>query len=136
MCPQPLDHGRQEGPPRRAFGTCGRPLAPTLDEIAIAPGLSTRCRLTPAAKGLIAESQATIWLIEHLLDVWTPANVQHRADLGVGVCGRLLRLQVKAASYNRQRRYYKVSFRRGRNGRSVRYTTAEIDYFVIYCGGL
>lgn len=90
----------------------------------------------PHIKGAVAESRAAVWLCENGYDVWKPYSPHHRCDLGVVRDQRITRLQVKAASYNPARKYFHVGFNKWHHGNIGPYAEGEIDFFVVYCGGL
>jgi hypothetical protein len=76
---------------------------------------------------------AVAWLAAHGLEVWLPASDHHRADMGVVVDGKLLRVQVRTATYLPARRRYRARLTRRVGARAVPYAVGEVDFFLIVC---
>lgn len=95
-------------------------------------------RLDSTVKGTVAENYTKNRLAELGFDVWEPVAQNHRTDLIV-VCGNeALRIQVKSATYDPAHRRFRANTTRRRRGSGIRrhHEEEDVDFFVIYCGGL
>lgn len=83
-------------------------------------------------KGSIAESYVALRLAEMGFDIWTPYMNNHKADLAVLVGDRLVRIQVKTATFDLRRERFRVMLTtRDRNGKHINYKPESQDFFII-----
>lgn len=85
------------------------------------------------ATGAISEALTAVKLTALGFDVWKPFLDRHRSDLGVFVNGRLVRIQVKTASYDEKTKRFRVPLKTKRKGEHLRYPVGAFDFFVIKC---
>lgn len=95
-------------------------------------------RLPSAMKGTIAEAYVKNRLAELGFDVWEPFGQNHVTDLIVVNDNKICRIQVKSATYDIKTKAFRANVTRHRRGSSgvTPYLLEQVDYFVIYCGGL
>lgn len=71
-------------------------------------------------KGSIAESYVALRLAELGFDIWTPYMNNHKSDLAVLIGDRLVRIQVKTATFDlRRERFRAMLTTRDRDGKHV-----------------
>lgn len=88
-------------------------------------------------KGTIAENHVKNRLSEMGFDVWEPFCQNHKTDLLILDGQRLLRVQVKSATYDKKTKAFRANVTRHRRGGGIsRYTLTDVDFFIVYCGGL
>jgi len=93
--------------------------------------------LDSTVKGTIAETHVKNRLSELGFDVWEPFCQNHKTDLFILHGRSILRIQVKSATYDRQTKAFRANVtRHRRSGKVTLYTVEDVDFFVIYCGGL
>lgn len=91
----------------------------------------------PKMKGSIAESYVALRLAELGFDIWMPYMNNHKADLAVLVRQRLVRIQVKSATFDlRHERFRAILTTRDREGKHVKYQPDSQDFFIIKPEGL
>lgn len=83
--------------------------------------------------GAIAESKVISRLMEEGFDVWRPAIANHRADAAVFVGGKMVRLQVKAAGYDKKTSRYRSLLATKKNGEIKKYSEDEFEFFIVKC---
>ncbi len=90
--------------------------------------------LDSKVKGTIAEDFVRARLAQEGFDVWTPYMNNHRSDVGVLVNGRLLRIQVKSASYDRESKRFRAMLQtRDKKKNHIAYRKDELDFFIVFC---
>jgi hypothetical protein len=88
-------------------------------------------------KGTIIEGNVKNKLAELGFDVWIPYMNNHKADLGLLIDGRLIKLQVKSATYDpTTKRFRSMLQTRDRDGNHIKYKSADVDFFIVQCAGL
>lgn len=88
-------------------------------------------------KGTIIEGNIKNKLAEKGFDVWCPYMNNHKADFGVLVGGRLLRIQAKAATYDTETKRFRAALQtRDKNKRHIKYKPEDVDFFIVQCAGL
>lgn len=93
--------------------------------------------LDSLAKGTITEGHVKNKLLELGFDVWMPCINNHKADLAVFVRGRLLRIQVKCATYDAQTKRFRTMLQtRDKAGNHIGYQDGVVDFFIVYCPGV
>lgn len=93
--------------------------------------------LDTGIKGTIAESHVTTRLSELGFDVWVPYRHNHTTDLLVIQGKSILRIQVKSGTYDARTKSFRANItRRRRGGKAGNYSLDDVDFFIIYCGGL
>lgn len=93
--------------------------------------------LESTAKGTIAEGYVKNRLAELGFDVWEPVTQNHQTDLIILLASRVVRVQVKAATYDTKRKRFRANLsRRRRGGGASRYDPGAVDFFIVYCAGL
>ena len=133
---------RRFGLPIKGRGTKGSRVKPTITEaIDDSPLLAFKAdwdRLDSTVKGAIAESYAKVRLAEQGFDVWEPVAQNHRTDMIILFGRSMLRIQVKSATYDPKTKRFRANTTRHRRGAKERrfHDNGDVDYFVIYCGGL
>ena len=61
----------------------------------------------------------------------------HKVDLGILSNGRLIRIQVKSASYDKVYKKFRPQLQtRDKEGKHINYKDMDIDFFIIQCAGL
>lgn len=95
-------------------------------------------RLDSTVKGSISENHVKTRLSELGFDVWEPFCQNHRTDLIIFSGQRILRIQVKSATYDIKLKSFRANVTRRRRSmeRVGRYELEDVDFFIIYCGGL
>lgn len=94
-------------------------------------------RLDSTVKGSISEGFVKVKLASLAFDVWEPATQNHRTDLLVLFGRRVLKLQVKSASYDPPTKSFRTNLTRHRRGGShPNYVEEDADFFLVYCAGL
>jgi hypothetical protein len=88
--------------------------------------------LDSRTKGTLAELRAASILLETGFDVWRPLVRSSEADLAVLVGRRLVRVQVKAATYDLANDHYRAALTRGRH---KAYAPGMFEIFMIICPG-
>ncbi len=88
-------------------------------------------------KGAIVENYVVCKLAELGMDVWRPILSSHKSDMGIFMEGRLVRIQVKTASYDPKLKRFRAMLQtRDKHGKHIRYTKGTVDFFVVYCPGI
>lgn len=91
----------------------------------------------PKMKGTIAESYTMLRLAELGFDIWLPYMNNHRADLAVLQNGRLIRIQVKSATFDlRSDRFRAMLTTRDKTGKHIGYLPETQDFFIVKCEGV
>jgi len=94
-------------------------------------------KLPSTMKGTIAETYAKNRLAELGFDMWEPFGQNHVTDLIILRGNKLHRIQVKSATYDKKTKAFRANVtRHRRGGKMTSYTLDDVDFFVIYCGGL
>jgi hypothetical protein len=94
-------------------------------------------KLDSTVKGTIAEMHVKTRLSELGFDVWEPFCQNHKTDLFILHERSILRIQVKSATYDLKTKAFRANVtRHRRGGRKTSYTLEDVDFFIIYCGGL
>lgn len=95
-------------------------------------------RLDSTVKGSISETHVKTKLAELGFDVWEPFCQNHRTDLVVFVGPKIIKIQVKSATYDIKIKSFRANVTRRRRSARRRgdYNLADVDFFVIYCGGM
>lgn len=123
---RPLSHPRYKDP-----------VLPQLDEEHLIQRKRQWDTLTTQAKGTVAEYAVANRLVELGFVVWMPFVANTAADLAVSVDGRVLKIQVKCATYDPKYRRFRVMLvTRDRDGKRIGYADDAIDFFLIYCPGV
>jgi transcriptional regulator with XRE-family HTH domain len=106
----------------------------------IPPALSTEqmaAKTSSLTLGCLTEMQVAIRLTTLKFEVWTPFIERQRSDLSVRVDNRLVRIQVKTATYDEKNRRFRVSLTtKNGHGQHVPYRHQEFEFFIIKCFGL
>lgn len=90
--------------------------------------------LDSKVKGTIAESCIKGRLAETGFDVWLPYMNNHKADMGVCQLGRLIRIQVKSATYDLPAKRFRAMLQtRDKEGNHIAYSLDDIDFFIVFC---
>jgi SAM-dependent methyltransferase len=128
----------REGLSIRQRGTRVKPvIAQAIDDSAILESRRDWNDLESTVKGTIAEGYVKNRLSELGFDVWLPATQNHKTDLLIVQGQQIIRIQVKAATYDKDRKRYRVSLSRHRRNRDyATYSNGDVDFFIVYCGGL
>jgi hypothetical protein len=85
-------------------------------------------------KGQISESYVLAKLAEAGFDVWKPYMNNHKADLGVIIDNRLIRIQVKTATFDETSdRFRGSTTTKDKNGNHISYDGNLIDFFIFVC---
>ena len=88
-------------------------------------------------KGTIIEGNVKNKLAELGFEVWMPYMNNHKADLGIIVTCKLLRIQVKSATYDPPtKRFRSMLQTRDKHGKHIKYNASDVDFFIIQCAGL
>lgn len=91
-------------------------------------------------KSDIAESAVTTELLKRSFRVLRPVGDRLSYDLGIDLEGKLVRIQVKRAWYNKRARYYTVDARRTKTNRRRMlrqcYKASDFDFAIIYIADL
>jgi PD-(D/E)XK endonuclease len=95
-------------------------------------------KLESTVKGSISENHVKTRLSELGFDVWEPFCQNHRTDLIVFSGQRIVRIQVKSATYDIKIKSFRANVTRRRRSmeRVGYYEMEDVDFFIIYCGGL
>ncbi len=94
-------------------------------------------KLDSKMKGTITEGYVANRLAEAGFDVWKPFMDNHKADMGVLKDGRLIRIQVKSATYDiPTKRFRTILKTRNAHGKHVEYEDGTIDVFIVFCPGI
>ena len=91
-------------------------------------------------KADIAESAVVTELLKRGFRVLRPIGDRLAYDLGIDFHGRLVRIQVKSAWFNTERKCYSVDVRRTKTNRRhmlrARYNSNDFDFAIIYIADL
>lgn len=95
-------------------------------------------RLDSTVKGSISETHVKVKLSEIGFDVWEPFCQNHRTDMIIFSGQKSVRIQVKSATYDVKTKAFRANVTRHRRTAETRgdYSLADVDFFMIYCGGL
>lgn len=94
-------------------------------------------QLDSKVKGVVVENYVANKLAELGFDVWKPMMNNHTADLGVWLSGRLIRIQVKAATYDPVTKRFRCSLQtRDKHGKHICYQPTSVDFFIVFCPGV
>lgn len=87
-------------------------------------------------KGEVAENYVKNRLLELGFEVWVSITPNSKSDMAV-VCpssGRLIRIQVKCATYvETDKRYRAIITTKDKRGEKVKYRSDDIDFFIVFC---
>lgn len=115
----------------------GQGIVAGIDDAALSEFKRKWDALDSTVKGTISENYVKTRLAEKGFDVWEPATQNHRTDLIILVGQRVVRLQVKTATYDLATKCFRANFSRRRRGKAAtNYDGADVDFFVVYCAGL
>lgn len=91
-----------------------------------------------AIKGSVSEGYVKNKLLELGFDVWEPASQNHKTDFLIVDGDHAIRIQVKTATYDAERKRFRCNFhRRGRSASGkVLYDEKDVDFFISFCPGL
>lgn len=122
----------------RGRGTRVKPtVLSTYDDGALTEFKAQWDRLDSTVKGSISEGFVKVRLASIGLDVWEPATQNHRTDLLVLFGRRVLKLQVKSATYDVPTKSFRANLTRHRRaGGRPAYDGEDVDFFLVYCAGL
>jgi hypothetical protein len=88
-------------------------------------------------KGTVAETYVKNRLSEVGFDVWEPFCQNHKTDIFVLHANAIRRIQVKSATYDRKTKAFRANVtRHRRREKMMPYALEDVDFFIIYCGGL
>lgn len=94
-------------------------------------------KLDTTTKGTIAEGYVKIKLSELGFDVWEPTTQNHKTDFVILNAKIVLKIQVKSATYDLKSKSFRGNLsKHRRNGDHLNYSMDDVDYFIVYCGGL
>lgn len=94
-------------------------------------------KLDSTVKGTIAENHVKNRLSELGFDVWEPFCQNHKTDLFILEGRDIRKVQVKSATYDRKTKAFRANVtRRRRQGKKSGYELEDVDFFIVYCGGL
>lgn len=94
-------------------------------------------KLDSTVKGTIAENYVKVRLSELGFDVWEPVTQNHKTDVVILVDHRVIKIQVKAATYDTASKSFRTNLTRHRRmGGHPNYSDTDVDFFIVYCGGL
>lgn len=123
--------------PRRRGKAVGSGPVREFDDVALVAFKKAWDRLSSPEKGTIAEGYAKNRLAELGFDVWEPFSQNHKTDIIVLSGASVRRLQVKSATYDTKIKAFRANVTRGRRGgKRTDYALSDVDFFVVYCGGL
>jgi len=93
--------------------------------------------LESTVKGTIAENYVKNKLSELGFDVWEPVSQNHRTDMIIMCRKKIIRIQVKCATYDVARKRFRANLsRHRRSGDYSPYRVEDVDFFLVYCAGL
>ncbi len=125
------------GLPCRGRGTVPRAEVQKVDDSEIVAFKRWWDGLDTSVKGSIAEGYVRVRLMELSLDVWEPCAQNHKTDFIVVSGDKMLRIQVKCATYDEDRKRFRANLhRRTRGGKHSLYEADEVDFFIVLCLGL
>lgn len=125
------------GLPVRSRGHRVKPRVDALDDAALVAFKAQWDMLESTVKGTIAEGYVKNKLSELGFDVWEPVTQNHATDLVILSQRNVIRLQVKTATYDLERKRFRANLSRHRRSQDyVPYDDDFVDYFVVFCAGL
>lgn len=93
-------------------------------------------KLDSKIKGEIAENHVKNRLLELGFEMWVSVTPNSKSDMAVlnPVTGRLVKIQVKCATYVESDKRFRVAIvTKDKNRQPLKYLSEDVDYFIVYC---